>query len=467
MIAGKYQPYSEYQDAQSKWLDSIPNHWVECRLKQIVSERVTDGPHETPKFEDEGVPFLSAEAVKERQLDFSRRRGFISRELHEVYSKKCLPRRGDIFMVKSGATTGALAMVETDEEFNIWSPLAVVRSNKSEAADRFVFYSMQADFFQRSVQLSWSYGTQPNIGMGVIENLYIARAPLEEQIQIAKFLDYETAKIDALIEKQQQLIALLKEKRQAVISHAVTKGLNPDAPMRDSGVEWLGEVPAHWEVKRLSHLGELQNGLNIGGDAFGSGDPFVSYGDVYNNTIVPTLPAGLVQSTADDQRKYSLKDGDVLFTRTSETVDDIGVASTCLQEIPRVTFAGFLIRFRPFPCTLNSSYSSFLFRNQSVQAFFCGSMNLVTRASLSQNVLKTLPICVPPIDEQIRIATHLEETATVFDQLENNLVRLGELLAERRTALISAAVTGRIDVRGWQHPETECGSVKSPAKKER
>jgi type I restriction enzyme S subunit len=245
---------------------------------------------------------------------------------------------------------------------------------------------------------------------------------------------------------------LLQEKRQAVISHAVTKGLNPAAPLRDSGVEWLGQVPAHWEVKKLGHLGELQNGLNIGGDAFGSGDPFVSYGDVYNNAIVPSLPTGLVQSTADDQIKYSLKSGDVLFTRTSETVDDIGVASTCLQEIPKVTFAGFLIRFRPLPGKLNPNYSSFLFRNRSIQDFFAGSMNLVTRASLSQNVLKTLPVCVPPIDEQVPIAIYLKKTASVFDQLEHNLVRQEEILQERRTALIAAAVTGKIDVRGWQPP---------------
>ena len=233
---------------------------------------------------------------------------------------------------------------------------------------------------------------QPGLSVSNITSLRIPVPPLDEQTQIAKFLDYETAKIDALIAKQQQLIALLQEKRQAVISHAVTKGLNPAAPLRDSGVEWLGQVPAHWEVKKLGHLGELQNGLNIGGDAFGSGDPFVSYGDVYNNAIVPSLPTGLVQSTADDQIKYSLKSGDVLFTRTSETVDDIGVASTCLQEIPKVTFAGFLIRFRPLPGKLNPNYSSFLFRNRSIQDFFAGSMNLVTRASLSQNVLKTLPV---------------------------------------------------------------------------
>ena len=156
MSNGFSSPYSDYQQASCQWLDSIPQHWIECRIKQIVSTPVTDGPHETPKFEDDGVPFLSAESVKDLKLDFARKRGFISRTLHEQYSRKYVPERGDIYMVKSGATTGALAIVETDEEFNIWSPLAAIRCRKDLCFDRFVFYAMQSEFFQRSVELSWS-----------------------------------------------------------------------------------------------------------------------------------------------------------------------------------------------------------------------------------------------------------------------------------------------------------------------
>ncbi|MEJ5174078.1 restriction endonuclease subunit S, partial [Erwinia sp. MYb416] len=130
-----------------------------------------------------------------------------------------------------------------------------------------------------------------------VQNLYVTLPSYIEQERIAAFLDHETAKIDSLIEKQQQLIELLKEKRQAVISHAVTKGLNPDVPMKDSGVEWLGEVPEHWIVKPLRYLGDFQNGINIGAEAFGSGYPFVSYGDAYKNRVLPEFGSGLVQST--------------------------------------------------------------------------------------------------------------------------------------------------------------------------
>jgi type I restriction enzyme S subunit len=131
--------------------------------------------------------------------------------------------------------------------------------------------------------------------------------PLDEQKAISSFLDVETSKIDGMVSEQRRLIALLKEKRQAVISHAVTKGLNPNAPMKPSGIQWLGDVPQHWKVKALRRVGDVQNGLNIGGEAFGSGDPFVSYSDVYSNPNVPEMPSGRVESTVDDQTKCSVE----------------------------------------------------------------------------------------------------------------------------------------------------------------
>lgn len=243
-----FDGYPKYEDAKSLWIDELPVGWTRAPIKYCVSVRVTDGPHMTPDFLSEGVPFLSAEAVKKGALDFSKKRGYISESDHRLFSQKCLPVKGDVLMVKSGNTTGAIAIVETDEVFNIWSPLALIRGDQKKFVPQYVYFAVMSGFFQTSVSLSSSYGTQPNIGMGVIENLQLPCPSTCEQQKIAQFLDHETAKIDTLIEKQQQLIALLKEKRQAVISHAVTKGLDPNAEMRDSGVEWLGEVPVGWVV---------------------------------------------------------------------------------------------------------------------------------------------------------------------------------------------------------------------------
>jgi type I restriction enzyme S subunit len=205
-----------------EWLGEVPEHWVVSPIKRIVVTPVTDGPHETPEILDEGVPFVSAEAIRNNKIDFERKRGFISEFDHRRYSLKYHPKRDDIYMIKSGATTGNLAIVETDDEFNIWSPLAVIRVHKNKADAKFILSAMNSKEFQTSVQLFWSYGTQQNIGMNVIEKLPVPLPPLTEQQAIATFLDRETAKIDTLVSKVETAIEKLKEYRTALISAAVT-----------------------------------------------------------------------------------------------------------------------------------------------------------------------------------------------------------------------------------------------------
>lgn len=205
-----------------EWFGDVPEHWEILALKRIVDIPVTDGPHETPEILDEGIPFVSAEAIKNDKIDFTKIRGFISIEDHKKYSLKYKPHRDDIYVIKSGATTGNIAMVETDDEFNIWSPLAAIRPNQKVSFPRFLFHFVKSKEFFTSIQLGWSFGTQQNIGMSVIENLFVTLPPLPEQEAIAAFLDRETGKIDALIAKVEDAIVKLKEYRTALISAAVT-----------------------------------------------------------------------------------------------------------------------------------------------------------------------------------------------------------------------------------------------------
>ena len=205
-----------------EWLGDIAHNWDTSRIKFLVSTPVTDGPHSTPEIFDEGIPFVSAEAINNLKINFDKIRGHITPEDHKEYSKKYKPKRGDIYMVKSGATTGRVAMVETDMEFNIWSPLAAIRCNSKLVDRNFLFLYMQSREFQTAVELSWSYGTQQNIGMGVIQNLEVPLPPLAEQIAIAEFLDRETAKIDRMVEKVEAAIGKLQEYRTALITAAVT-----------------------------------------------------------------------------------------------------------------------------------------------------------------------------------------------------------------------------------------------------
>ena len=209
------------KDSGVEWLGEIPEHWIRTKIKNKLSIPITDGPHETPEFLDEGVPFISAEAISSGIINFDKKRGCIKEEQNTIYSRKYTPKKFDVYMIKSGATTGVTAIVETDMKFNIWSPLAVFRAGL-DLNPYYLLNFLRSINFQIAVQLNWSFGTQQNIGMNVLENLYIAVPPLEEQEQIANYLDDKTSKMDKLIEKANKSIELLKEKRTALISAAVT-----------------------------------------------------------------------------------------------------------------------------------------------------------------------------------------------------------------------------------------------------
>ena len=214
-------PSAPMKDSGVEWLGEVPAHWDVTTIKRIVSTPVTDGPHETPVFLDEGVPFVSAEAVSSGRIDFERIRGFISLEDHRRFSQKYIPQRDDIFMIKSGATTGVSAIVETDLEFNIWSPLAVIRCGP-DVLPKFALHFIRSRNFLEGVTLGWSFGTQQNIGMGVIENLSMVVPPLEAQVEIVEVLDKYADQADALIAEAERAIAILQERRTALISAAVT-----------------------------------------------------------------------------------------------------------------------------------------------------------------------------------------------------------------------------------------------------
>ncbi|MFC2119046.1 restriction endonuclease subunit S [Bacteroidota bacterium] len=215
-------PNVEMKDSGVEWIGEIPKEWNIVSLKYLVGTKITDGPHETPEFYDNGIPFLSVESVQDNKLDFNKKRGFISNEQHEIYSKKCKPMKGDIFIVKSGSTTGKSTIVETDENFNIWSPICIVRPNQKKIISRFIFCSVQSWYFRRFIELGWSFGTQPNIGMGVIENIRLIVPPIPEQRQIVEFLDRKTSQIDTTIQMETKKIELLIEYRQSLISEVVT-----------------------------------------------------------------------------------------------------------------------------------------------------------------------------------------------------------------------------------------------------
>lgn len=207
-------------------LGDVPQHWDVLPLKRTVSTRITDGPHETPEFVAAGVDFLSAEAMVGGRLDFARRRGFITPDAHETYCRKLRPQADDIFMCKSGATTGKVAIVETDQEFSVWSPLALVRVDQRRVLPRFMYAVLQSRYVQRQVQDTSSYGTQPNLSMAAMERLTIALPPVAEQADALLVLEAQLRDIEHAATNALDAIALLREYRTRLIGDVVAGKLD-------------------------------------------------------------------------------------------------------------------------------------------------------------------------------------------------------------------------------------------------
>jgi type I restriction enzyme, S subunit len=445
--------YERYKASGVGWLGEVPEHWEVLPLKRVVAVPITDGPHETPQFVDDGIPFVSAEAVSSGRIDFSKIRACISEEDNTRYSQKYSPKLHDIYMVKSGATTGITAIVEDRTNFNIWSPLAVIRCGE-EAVPHFVLNFMRSRNFLEAVALNWSFGTQQNIGMRVIENLPCTLPPLSEQQTIAAFLDRETAKIDALIAEQQRLIALLAEKRQATISHAVTKGLNPDAPMKDSGIEWLGEVPEHWRVMQLRRVT-----VSRCDGPFGSGLKSEHYTEAGVRVIrlQNIRPGGFNGSDEvfidiDYFKKvlsgHDVVCGDVLIAGLGDDKNTVGRACVAPTGIEPAMVKADCFRYRlEEQQALPKFVAIALSAGADADAGVLSSGS--TRSRIPLSVMSTRKLAIPSTNEQKQISNFIQTEATKFDTLTTEAQRAITLLQERRAALISAAVTGKIDVRGY------------------
>ncbi|ELY2736594.1 restriction endonuclease subunit S [Cronobacter dublinensis] len=444
----KYKAYPEYKTISSSWLDSIPNGWEPLPLKYLCSSFVKDGPHETPVFLEEGIPFLSVDGIQDNKIVFEGCR-YISPSDHFRFSQKCKPVKGDVLLGKS-ASIGKVALVDTSREFNVWSPLAVITPIRS-CLSKFIYYSLQTTMLQAQCEVYSNSNTQKNLGMSTIDNLDFAMPSDQEASTISNFLDHETAKIDSLIEKQQQLIELLKEKRQAVISHAVTKGLNPDVPMKDSGVEWLGEVPVHWDICLLKYkCSAITDGAHISPDTNEGEHYFVSIKDIkkgmidFNNSLL----------TSSASYKYLVKtgckpfNGDILFSKDGT----IGQTAIVPDDVNFVVASSLIIiradKEKASPAFMDLLLQSSLVIEQ-VESFVKGTA--LRRLSI-QNLEKVFGI-FPTLSEQQIISDYVYTQLNRLDVLESKAVVQIQLLEERRTALISAAVTGKIDVRDWKAPD--------------
>ena len=428
--------YSEYKDSGVKWLGEIPRHWEVLAIKHILKLKKKIVGKRSSQYD---LLSLTLKGVVKRDMENPEGKFPASFDTYQVvepndfvfcnFDNEETPRAVGLSPYK-GMITGAYDVLS--------------RKNANLSDKYLIYYFLYIDDAKRFKPLY--KGLRKTVPFDSFMSYKIPVPSIREQDAIVAYLDAATSKIDEAIEQQKKMIDLLNERKQIIINNAVTKGLDPNVPMKDSGVEWIGKIPEHWEIRKLGAIGSTINGVSHDSSYFGEGGPFVSYSDVYKNYSLPKSVSGLAKSSKQERRIFSVERGDVFFTRTSETAEEIGFTSTCLETIPNAVFAGFLIRFRPNSDSLDPNFSKYYFRAHIHRSYFVKEMNLVIRASLSQQLLKGLPVLLPPLREQCAIASYLDGKINEIDLCLKNKTKQISLLQERKQIIINDVVTGKVKV---------------------
>lgn len=433
------QRYEKYKDSGIEWLGEVPVHWVMKANKYVFQL----GKNQVGKRSSEyDLLSLTLRGIVKR--DMENPEGKFPAEFDTYQEVKVNDFVFCLFDVEETPRTVGLSSFDG----MITGAYTVMKPLKDIHAPFMYYYYLNAD---DKKQLKFLYrGLRNTIPKDSFSSLKSIIPPINEQEAIANYLNEKCEKIGIAVNLKEQQIERLKELRQITIHNAVTKGIShftgKVVRMKNSGIDWIGEIPEHWKVKPLRYLGTTQNGLSKGGEFFGYGTPFVSYSDVYKNEEIPRTVNGLVKIEHEELKQYSVLEGDVFFTRTSETVEEIGLSSVANFTYEKASFAGFLIRFRPTKDTLFPLFSKYYFRSQTHRSYFVGNMNLVIRASLSQELLKGLPVLLPPLSEQEEIASYLEKQTSKIDkaiaQKQKQIIKLKEY----KQSLINEVVTGKVRV---------------------
>ena len=425
------------KDSGIEWIGEIPEGWEVDKTKHYYTNHKDIAGNRSEEFERLA---LTLNGVIKRPKDDS------TGLQPEAFNGYQILRSGELVFKLIDLENVSTSRVGYSPFTGIVSPAYIVlQPNKAEESLYGVYYFLS--MWQREIfNHMGDDGVRSSLNASDLLNIPYLKVPNGEKAKIVSFLDTECARIDAVIGQTRASIEEYKKLKQSVITQAVTKGIRPGRKMKDSGIEWIGEIPEEWTVCKLRHIGSTQNGISKGGEFFGEGFPFVSYGDVYRNYSLPKKVSGLVKSTKEEQSLYSVKRGDIFFTRTSETIEEVGFSCVCEQTIPEATFAGFLIRVRPYDDAMDIGYSKFYFRSNHHRFYLVKQMNLVTRASLGQALLKGMPVLLPSKNEQCEIAEYLEEKCTEIDSIISSKEQIIAELEIYKKSLIFEYVTGKKEV---------------------
>lgn len=437
--------YPEYKASGVAWLGDIPEHWEVKALKRTFITLNGSTPKSgEPGYWDGDIRWATPDDLGSLEGDTLRAtRRMITKEGYESCGTSLAPEGS--LVLSTRAPIGHLAIAGVPLCTNQGCRCLVFRK---EVEKRFYYYQMLA---AKQELESWGQGsTFKELSRDKLTAVYLASSSLDEQHAIAAFLDRETERIDTLITKKERQIELLQEKRAALISHAVTKGLNPNVKMKDSGIEWLEEIPEHWEAKALRHLiiGGTRNGLYKNREHYqDDGIPMIQMGEAFEFPVIEKCAYDRVRLMPSELILWQLVEGDLLFARRSLVFEGSGKCSIVGKLPEPHVFESSLIRVCPNKSLVIPFFLYWFLQSKFSRSEILAMTKKVTISGIDSQQIKGMTVVVPPLHEQEEIVKLIGRKNSEIDSLMSKLLESIERIKEYRNTLISAAVTGKIDVR--------------------
>lgn len=438
--------YDSYKDSGVEWIGEIPSHWEIKRFKSLFIEHSGNGfPHEFQGNETGDIPFYKVSSLNGDGQ-------FVEHSNNYVSMDNVLKMKWNIVPANTILTAKIGESLRKNHRKISKTP-SIIDNNclgiESKMIDKkLAFYMLKIIDFD----LFTNPGAVPSVSMEKLRyHIFPITNEKEEQSAIANYLDHKTTQIDHLIAKKEQFIQLLEEERVAVINQAVTKGLDPSVPMKDSGIEWLGEIPEHWEVKKLKQIFNSSKGLTITKENLEiEGIPCINYGEIHSKfgfevDIDKHQLKCVNPSYLESDYKSLIQTGDFVFADTSEDVNGAG-NFTYLKSNHEI-FAGYHTIILRTLVDIESRYFAYQFDSIPYRTQIRQSVKGIKVFSITQGILKNTSLWIPPIDEQKQIIEFLDIETNRIVRLKNSAVKEIELLKEFKTSLISEVVTGKVDVR--------------------
>ncbi|MDB2490870.1 restriction endonuclease subunit S [Flavobacteriaceae bacterium] len=427
--------YETYKDSGIEWMREVPNTWNIIKLRYLCD--ITTGDKDTINQEDNGkYPFFV--------------------------------RSQDVKAINSYSFDGEAILTAGDGDIcKIWHYIdgkfdfhqrVYMLSNFENVNGRFLYYFLKENFIHEVLKLS-AKSTVDSLRRPMFLSFPVSLpSSKQEQTQIANYLDYKTGLIDAIIAQKEELIKKLKEQRQAIINEAVTKGLNPDVKLKDSGIEWLGDIPEHWEVVKFRYKFDTTKGLTITkANLQDEGIPCINYGEIHSkygfevNPEIHNLKC-VSEDYLETNKGSLLSRGDYVFADTSEDIDGSGNFTHLHSDIP--TFAGYHTIIARLLDSSNYRFFAYFFDSIIYRTQIQNLVKGVKVYSITNKILKDTFLLCPPVKEQEAIAQHLDTQVNKMFESTEKLISSIKKLKEYRQSLISEAVTGKVDVRNWQAPKS-------------